>query len=72
MKKMYKLNKLLIVIVMLAFFGCGEKVKTSKNTNNPNTVQATVITEKVKHDTDDPAIWIHPKDATKSIIIGTV
>lgn len=30
-----------------------------------------VITEAVVHDTDDPAIWINPKDASKSIIIGT-
>lgn len=30
-----------------------------------------VITETVVHDTDDPAIWINPKDASKSIIIGT-
>lgn len=30
-----------------------------------------VITETVVHDTDDPAIWINPADASKSIIIGT-
>ena len=30
-----------------------------------------VITETVVHDTDDPAIWINPHDASKSIIIGT-
>lgn len=30
-----------------------------------------VITEKVVFDTDDPAIWIHPEDAAKSLIIGT-
>ncbi|QCX52335.1 phytase [Elizabethkingia sp. JS20170427COW] len=30
-----------------------------------------VVTEKVMHDTDDPAIWIHPNDPTKSLIIGT-
>lgn len=34
-------------------------------------LKPTVITETVVHDTDDPAIWIHPKDASKSIIIGT-
>ena len=30
-----------------------------------------VITEKSINDTDDPAIWIHPTDATKSIVFGT-
>lgn len=30
-----------------------------------------VITEKTPNDTDDPAIWIHPDDASKSIVFGT-
>lgn len=30
-----------------------------------------VITEKTLHDTDDPAIWINPNDASKSIVFGT-
>lgn len=34
-------------------------------------VQPTVITEQVNFDTDDPAIWINPQDASKSLIIGT-
>lgn len=58
-------------VLLLALNACSDKVKQSKNLNNPNTVQATVITEKVKHDTDDPAIWINPADASKSLIIGT-
>jgi len=34
-------------------------------------VQARVSTGSVKGDADDPAIWIHPKDPAKSVIIGT-
>lgn len=34
-------------------------------------LKPTAVTQPTPHDTDDPAIWIHPKDATKSIIIGT-
>ena len=34
-------------------------------------LKPTVVTQPTPHDTDDPAIWIHPKDASKSIIIGT-
>lgn len=34
-------------------------------------VQPTVITEQVNFDTDDPAIWINPQDASQSLIIGT-
>jgi 3-phytase len=34
-------------------------------------IEPAVITEQVGYDTDDPAIWINPQDASKSIIIGT-
>ncbi len=34
-------------------------------------VQPTIITEAVLHDTDDPAIWIHPTDPSQSLVIGT-
>lgn len=30
-----------------------------------------VITEFTLNDTDDPAIWVHPADASKSIVFGT-
>ena len=30
-----------------------------------------IITEKTPNDTDDPAIWVHPEDASKSIVFGT-
>jgi len=34
-------------------------------------IEPIVITEPAKHDTDDPAIWIHPNDPSQSLIIGT-
>lgn len=34
-------------------------------------IEPTLVTEQTKHDTDDPAIWIHPEDPAKSIIFGT-
>lgn len=34
-------------------------------------LKPTAVTQPTPHDTDDPAIWINSKDATKSIIIGT-
>jgi 3-phytase len=37
----------------------------------PNALKPTAITEALPHDTDDPSIWIHPTDASKSIIVGT-
>jgi 3-phytase len=30
-----------------------------------------VVTAPVKHDTDDPAIWVHPTDPAQSLILGT-
>ncbi|QHV97727.1 phytase [Spirosoma endbachense] len=34
-------------------------------------IQPVYITDTVRHDTDDPAIWINPADPTKSLVIGT-
>jgi 3-phytase len=30
-----------------------------------------VVTQPTPHDTDDPAIWINPADASKSLVVGT-
>lgn len=68
---MNTLSKYFLALAILPLGACGQKIKEDKNANNPHTVKATVITEKVKHDTDDPAIWINPADASKSLIIGT-
>lgn len=34
-------------------------------------IQPIVVTEKVIHDTDDPAIWVNSADPTLSLVIGT-
>jgi 3-phytase len=34
-------------------------------------LKATIITDTVLYDTDDPAIWINPADSSKSLIVGT-
>lgn len=38
---------------------------------NQDKLKPVFVTQKVNFDTDDPAIWIHPTDVSKSIIIGT-
>ncbi len=68
---MNTLSKYFLALAILPLGACAQKNPQSKNTNNPNTVQATVVTEKVMHDTDDPAIWINPTDPSKSLVIGT-
>lgn len=44
---------------------------SSINSIKKEQIKPVFITEKVNYDTDDPAIWIHPTDVSKSIIIGT-
>lgn len=46
---------------------CSDKLAPVK----PNALKPIAITEPAPHDTDDPSIWIHPTDASKSLIIGT-
>ena len=36
-----------------------------------NAIRPVFVTEPTKHDTDDPAIWIHPTDPAKSLVVGT-
>lgn len=51
-------------ILILAICSC------QQNTNIV-TLPPDVITETTLNDTDDPAIWVNPKDASQSIIFGT-
>lgn len=37
----------------------------------PAEIKPLIITEPVAHDSDDPAIWIHPTDPAQSLILGT-
>lgn len=39
--------------------------------HGPSVIQPRVVTESVRHDTDDPAIWIDPVDPARSLVIGT-
>nr|WP_228527902.1 phytase [Pararhodonellum marinum] len=43
----------------------------AENSPDQTIVKPVYVTDSVKHDTDDPAIWIHPSDPAKSLIIGT-
>lgn len=63
MKKTY----LLILISGILAISCNDKLAPLKK----DAIAPTVVTQPLPHDTDDPAIWIHPTDATKSVIVGT-
>lgn len=62
-------NKIIIALILgnLALTSCSNKLAPIRK----DAVKPTIVTQALPHDTDDPAIWINPADATKSIIIGT-
>jgi 3-phytase len=59
--------KKLALLSLLFLISCGDKLAPVRE----DALRPTVITQPLPHDTDDPAIWIHPTDPTKSLIIGT-
>mgnify|MGYP001053211888 CR=1 FL=1 len=61
----------IIPFILLCFFACESKRESTVATADSLRVTPIVITQKVPYDTDDPAIWINPKDSTQVLIIGT-
>jgi len=62
------MRKLLLTLSWsLMLFSC----KDTLTPISENAIKPDIITEPTPHDTDDPAIWIHPTDPTKSLIVGT-
>lgn len=70
MKKIFnsKIIQFFIMIVLL-FICCNKKSSEIKKQLTP--IAPLIVTEQVKHDTDDPAIWLHPTQPSQSLIIGT-
>lgn len=77
------LKKVLFFVLLTVVVGCqhgqdrfvAQGIDQSKSirANKPVTiaVEPVLNTEPVSKDADDPAIWVHPHDASKSLIIGT-
>lgn len=71
------MKKTLIILACstVLYAACG----SANGNNNEKTQPATattalkpaVVTDQVNYDTDDPAIWINPANASESLIIGT-
>lgn len=57
--------RVLAAMTILAAAAC------TSTTSTANAIRPVVVTEQVEGDSDDPAIWIHPADVTKSLILGT-
>ncbi|MDA0315062.1 MAG: phytase [Bacteroidetes bacterium] len=61
------------IIIFSLFLGLLFSCKPGKEKEEISQLKiaASVITDTVSYDTDDPAIWMHPSDPNKSLIIGT-
>jgi 3-phytase len=59
------------ICVFTACFSAGKSQQVKKAVTAPVVVQPRFITDTVQFDSDDPAVWINPADASKSLIIGT-
>ena len=63
-----RIVKISVLMLSTFFISCsGSKLAPVR----PDAIKPTVVTQPTPHDTDDPAIWINPADASKSLIIGT-
>jgi 3-phytase len=63
------LNKMkrIVLLSVASLISCGDKLAPVRE----DAIKPIVVTQPLPHDTDDPAIWIHPADATKSLVVGT-
>ncbi|WP_165732777.1 phytase [Polaribacter sp. 20A6] len=60
----------LFIKTIILFLGTVTLLSCNSGSKLPE-IAPDIITEKSVNDTDDPAIWIHPTDASKSIVFGT-
>ena len=58
------IQKIVYILLVFLLFSCEGKSKLFP-------IKPDIITAKTLHDTDDPAIWVHPTDLSKSIVFGT-
>ncbi|WP_396152184.1 phytase [Flavobacterium sp.] len=59
--------KRIVLLSVASLISCGDKLAPVRE----DAIKPIVVTQPLPHDTDDPAIWIHPADATKSLVVGT-
>ncbi len=73
MKKinLFYLAPLAILLGGAACQSVGSKAGSAADSASTSEIKPVIITEPVKYDTDDPAIWVNPADPAKSLVIGT-
>ncbi len=65
--------KITLLITIVAFFSLGTLIScdNGQQTTDPNAVKPLYVTDPVKHDTDDPAVWVNPDNPAESLVLGT-
>lgn len=63
---------LVFLSYLMAVHRAGHNIETGITENiTIDGVKPVIVTEAVPFDSDDPAIWVHPADPSKSLIVGT-
>ncbi|MEM8965458.1 MAG: phytase [Bacteroidota bacterium] len=63
--------RLLLFFISTMNMAACQTSTSRESVSSPPMLQPSIVTEKVRYDSDDPAIWIHPSEPDKSIIFGT-
>ncbi|MCZ8355386.1 MAG: phytase [Cyclobacteriaceae bacterium] len=74
MRNNYHLFLIFAALFLASAYGCKQKAEVKNNVIDSASYQLiapSVITEKVKHDSDDPAIWVNQNNPEEVLIIGT-
>jgi len=68
----YHLPRLGVALLLLAA-GCqrGALPPVTPGVATGPVLKATLVSDPVRYDTDDPAIWINPQDPSQSLVLGT-
>lgn len=59
-----KIYTIICLTILITLFSCKKDTQLTE-------IKPDVITQKTINDTDDPAIWVNPKNPSESIIFGT-
>ena len=57
--------------ILVSFLGLTNCRPVNPTSSEGPVITPRIVTERVRKDSDDPAIWIDPHDPSKSLIIGT-
>jgi 3-phytase len=66
MERMIRFGVLVLSFFVVMLTACGGQSQPPADA-----IKYVIETEPVRHDSDDPAIWIHPGDPAQSLVLGT-